>query len=79
MTVAPGSFSPELLVRALVMLKQDLLERLLPVRRLRSQARVVKRKMSNYHLKRTGHRGWPEPTRIGPQAVLIVRPLPTSP
>ena len=78
-TVTPGSLPPELLVRALVMLEQDLLERLLPVRRLRSQARVVKRKMSNYHLKRTGHRDWPQPTRTGPQAVLIARPQPTSP
>lgn len=34
------------------MLEQDLMERLLPIRRLRSQPRVVKRKMSNYHLKR---------------------------
>ncbi len=61
-TVTPGSFSPDLLVRALVMLEQDLLERLLPVRRLRSQPRVVKRKMSNY-LKQTEHRSSPHPTR----------------
>ncbi|MFB7443039.1 transposase [Streptomyces mirabilis] len=78
-TVTPGSFSPDLLVRALVMLEQDLLERLLPVRRLRSQPRVVKRKMSNYHLKQTEHRSWTQPTRTGPQAVLITRPQLASP
>jgi hypothetical protein len=61
------------------MLEQDLMERLLPIRRLRSQPRVVKRKMSNYHLKRPEHRSWPQPSRTGPQAVLITRPQPTSP
>ncbi|WEH12322.1 hypothetical protein [Streptomyces sp. VNUA24] len=78
-TVTPGSFSPDLLASALVMLEQDLLERLLPVRRLRSQARVVKRKMSNYHLKRAEHRDWLQPTRIGTKAVLITRPRPAGP
>lgn len=61
------------------MLEQDLLERLLPVRQLRSQPRAVKHKMSNYHLKRTEHRTWPQPTRTSTQAVLITRPQPTSP
>ncbi len=54
------------------MLEQDLLERLLPVRRLRSRPRLGERKMSNYHLKQTQHRSsWPQPTRTGPQVVLI--------
>ncbi|WP_369220602.1 transposase [Streptomyces sp. R39] len=70
-TVTPGSFSPDLLVRALVLLQHDLLERLLPHRRLRSQPRVVKRKMSNYRLKRTEHHTWPQPTRAGTRAVRI--------
>lgn len=61
------------------MLKQDLLERLLPARRLRSQPRAVKRKMSNYQLKRAEHRDWPQPTRAGTQAILITRPQPASP
>ncbi|MWK34388.1 hypothetical protein GEV43_10285 [Actinomadura sp. J1-007] len=34
---------------------------LLPPRRLRSQPRVVKRKMSNYRLKRAHHRNRPQP------------------
>ncbi|XER99890.1 transposase [Streptomyces sp. S1D4-11] len=75
-TVTPGSFSPDLLVRALRMLQQDLLERLLPVRRLRSQPRVVKRKMSNYRLKRPEHHTLPQPTHTGTQAILITRPQP---
>lgn len=61
------------------MLEQDLLERLLPIRRLRSQPRVVKRKMSNYRLKRAEHHAWPQPTRTGTQATLITRPQPTGP
>ncbi|XIG72817.1 hypothetical protein C1N81_04780 (plasmid) [Streptomyces sp. SGAir0957] len=59
------------------MLEHDLLERLLPARRLRSQPRVVKRKMSNYRLKRAEHRAWPQPTRTGVRAVRIQRPQPT--
>jgi hypothetical protein len=35
---------------------------LLPERRLRAAARVVKRKMSNYGVKRSEHRSWPRPT-----------------
>ena len=34
---------------------------LLPKRRLRSFPRAVKRKMSNYQLKRAAPRGWPQP------------------
>lgn len=47
------------------MLEQDLLERLLPARRLGSQSRAVKRKLSSYQLKRAEHRLWPQPTRTG--------------
>jgi hypothetical protein len=35
---------------------------LLPERRLRAAARVVKRKMSNFGVKRAKHRSWPKPT-----------------
>ncbi|MDC0768701.1 transposase [Streptomyces sp. HD] len=77
-TVTPGSFPPDLLVRTLVVLQHDLLERLLPHRRLRSQPRVVKRKMSNYRLKRAEHHTWPQPTRTGTRAVRIKRPQPAN-
>ena len=41
---------------------------LLPKRRLRSFPRAVKRKMSNYQLKRAAHRAWPQPTMPPAQA-----------
>jgi len=44
----------------------------LPERRLRSNPRVVKRKMSNFHLKRPEHRHWPQPTRPFRQAVALI-------
>jgi hypothetical protein len=48
------------------------LRHLLPTRRLRSFPRVVKRKMSNFALKRDGHRRWPQPTKPSDEAVVIV-------
>ena len=41
----------------------ELLHGLLPERRLRSNARVVRRKMSCFNVKRAQHRAWPCPTR----------------
>ena len=41
---------------------RDLAAVLLPERRLRLNPRVVKRKMSNYKLKRPEHADWPQPT-----------------
>jgi hypothetical protein len=52
----------------------EVLHELLPVRRLRSAARVVKRKMSNYGVKRAEHQNWPRPT-LGPRhAVRVLAP-----
>jgi hypothetical protein len=45
---------------ALVRGTRELLQRL-NKRRLRTNPRVVKRKMSNYALKRPHHRDWPRP------------------
>jgi hypothetical protein len=75
-TASPGWFPPERLVRALVWLRDDLLAHLLPTRRLRSQPRVVKRKMSNFGVKKAAHRHWPQPTRPPAQAVAIRRARP---
>ncbi|MBB4710760.1 hypothetical protein BJ965_000642 [Streptomyces luteogriseus] len=50
---------------------REILARLLPRRRRRSNPRVVKRKMSNYKLKRIPHRNWPQPTRDPAEAVGI--------
>ena len=41
-------------------------------RRLRTNPRVVKRKMSNFGVKRAEHRNWPRPTRTPEQAVVIL-------
>jgi Insertion element 4 transposase N-terminal len=69
-------FPPERLITALVWLRDDLLAHLLPTRRLRGQPRVVKRKMSNFGVKRGVHRHWPQPTKPPAQAVAIPRALP---
>lgn len=46
----------------------------LPVRRLRAAARVVKRKMSNFNLKRAEHAAWPQPTRPIGEGIQILAP-----
>jgi hypothetical protein len=51
----------------------EILHELVPRRRLRSNPRVVRRKMSGFNLKRAEHRHWPQPTRTPAQAVRIVR------
>jgi len=66
------------LITALVRLRDDLLTTLLPPRLLRSQPRVVKRKVSNYLLKRAEHRAWPQPTRTHDDAVTIRPPRQTA-
>jgi hypothetical protein len=48
-------------------------------RRLRTNPRVVKRKMSNYALKRTEHLCWPPPTRPPDEAIAIVDPTASRP
>lgn len=55
------AFPPEALDSALDQTVEELLFELLPPRRPRANPRVVKRKMSNYGLKRHGHRNPPKP------------------
>jgi hypothetical protein len=52
----------------------EILACLLPLRRLRANARVVKRKMSNYALKRAAHRAWPGPSLPSAEAVRVLSP-----
>jgi hypothetical protein len=52
----------------------EICRELLPHRRLRAAARVVKRKMSNYGVKRAEHRSWPRPTRPITNAVQVLVP-----
>ncbi|PZS29415.1 MAG: hypothetical protein DLM58_15445 [Pseudonocardiales bacterium] len=40
----------------------ELAARLLPQRRPRANPRVVKRKYTRWHVKRSCHRPWPQPT-----------------
>ena len=52
----------------------EILNGLLPDRRARSNARVVRRKMSNYGVKRATHRTWPQPTHTASAAIRILAP-----
>jgi hypothetical protein len=56
----------------------ELLTVLLPPRRLRAFPRAVKRKMSNYQLKRAAHRAWPKPTMPPLEAVSILAATPPA-
>lgn len=53
-------------------LLRDMAAELLPERRLRSNPRVVKRKMSNFRLKRSQHQHWPQPQRPLREAVMLI-------
>jgi hypothetical protein len=57
---------------------EELLTVLLPKRRLRAFPRAVKRKMSNYQLKRAAHRAWPQPTMPSAEAVGVLAALPPT-
>jgi hypothetical protein len=47
---------------------------LLPPRRNRAAARVVKRKMSGYGARAPGHRTWPQPGCRPEDAVIVLSP-----
>jgi hypothetical protein len=64
--------TPEQLPQLYIRLLRDIVDSLLPERRLRSNPRVVKRKMSKFHLKRTEHRSWPQPTLSPRQALALI-------
>ena len=66
------AFPPEALNDAHQQAADELLFELLPERRLRTNARVVKRKMSNYQLKRPEHRNPPKPTKR-PEGATVIR------
>jgi hypothetical protein len=64
--------SPERLPALYGRLLRDIVAGRLPERRNRSNPRVVKRKMSNFPLKRDPHRRWPQPTRTFQEAVCLI-------
>ncbi len=53
-------------------LLRDIAREQLPKRDNRCHPRVVKRKMSNFDLKREQHRRWPQPTKCFAEAVVIL-------
>jgi hypothetical protein len=53
-------------------LLQDIADGRIPARRQRSNPRVVKRKMSNFRLKRPEHQHWPQPTLSFRQSVALI-------
>jgi hypothetical protein len=53
-------------------LLQDIAHGRIPERRHRSNPRVVKRKMSNFRLKRPEHQHWPQPTLPFRQSVALI-------
>jgi hypothetical protein len=53
---------------------RELLHGLLPQRRPRANARVVRRKMSSYNVKRAAHRNWPTPTLHITEAIHLLNP-----
>jgi hypothetical protein len=59
---------PDLLKR----LCRDIVRHLLPERRHRTNPRVVKRKMSNFRLKRPEHASWPQPSMPFRDAVVVI-------
>ena len=65
---------PLQLAGALLRAIAEICAELLPRRRLRAAARVVKRKMSNYGVKRAAHRAWPHPHLPVAEAILILAP-----
>jgi hypothetical protein len=67
-----AAFPPRRLATATRQVVVEALRHLLPPRRLRAVPRVVRRKMSNFPLKRDFHRHWPQPTGPPEQAVVIV-------
>jgi hypothetical protein len=65
--VAPAQ-QPPLYAR----LVRDMARYQLPERDPRHHPRVVKRKLSNFHLKRAEHRQWPQPSKTFRAAVALI-------
>ncbi|MGX8910251.1 transposase [Streptomyces netropsis] len=70
-----AALPPSRLKTALTYTAHELRERLLPPRRPRSNPRVLKRKMTNSHLKHTHHRNPPQPPTL---AITLAAPTKTT-
>ena len=73
-SVRTGLHDTHTLAAALRRAAAEILHELLPPRRLRTAARVVRRKMSNYNVKRAQHRSWPQPAPAPQAAIRILSP-----
>ena len=62
------------LAQALRRATSELLHGLLPARRLRSNPRLVRRKMSKFGVKRAAHRPWPQPALPLSAAIRVLTP-----
>jgi hypothetical protein len=62
------------LATALLHAITEIVHELLPTRRLRTAPRVVKRKLSNYHVKHPQHRHWPQPSFTPAHAIHVLAP-----
>jgi hypothetical protein len=71
-SVRAGLSETTTLTSALHRATSELIHGLLPKRRLRANARVVRRKMSNYNVKRANHRAWPAPTLPISSAIRVI-------
>jgi hypothetical protein len=69
---ATRRFPPDQAAHATRLAIAEILTERLPPRRLRAFPRAVKRKMSNFKLKRPAHRSWPQPTRPDTQAIVLL-------
>jgi hypothetical protein len=67
----PG-FSPLTLATGHEQALTEILAQRLGPRRLRTNPRVIKRKMSNWPVKRPDHRNWPRPTKPANDAITII-------
>jgi len=50
----------------------EILAELPPERRRRTNPRAIKRKMSNWRVKRPEHRDWPQPTKPAEDTITIL-------
>jgi hypothetical protein len=68
----PGYGEVHRLVTTLMDPVRDIARKPLPMRRNRSNPRVVKRKMSKFRLKRPEHSRWPQPSMSFRQSVVVI-------
>ena len=73
-SVRRSAANPVSLAAAVFHATTEILQELLPQRRLRANPRVVRRKMSNFGIKRPEHRLWLQPTVPISQAIRILSP-----